>query len=98
MAAFLICLFIYAGSVFVAALSLVSAVRSGDAAEVMAVRICRASGIRSSTSHNFWSALRTGNDPVVPGLAPDAPGPPDVPPKQRAVAILLPAITSWCII
>jgi hypothetical protein len=66
-AAFLICLFIYAGSVFVAALSLVSAVRSGDAAEVMAVRICRASGIRSSTSHNFWSALRTGNDPGRPG-------------------------------
>jgi Protein of unknown function (DUF2939) len=35
-AAFLICLFIYAGSAFVSVLGLVSAVRSGEAAEVMA--------------------------------------------------------------
>lgn len=34
--AFLICLLAYAGSAFVSALSLVSAVRSGDAAEIMA--------------------------------------------------------------
>jgi hypothetical protein len=36
LAAFLICLFIYAGSAFVSVLGLVSAVRSGDAAQVMA--------------------------------------------------------------
>ncbi|MGY4428486.1 hypothetical protein ACVWWO_000963 [Bradyrhizobium sp. F1.13.1] len=35
-AAFLICLFMYAGSAFPSVLGLVSAVRSGDAAEVMA--------------------------------------------------------------
>ncbi|MCK1300482.1 MULTISPECIES: DUF2939 domain-containing protein, partial [unclassified Bradyrhizobium] len=36
LAAFLICLFIYAGSAFVSVLGLVSAVRSADAAQVMA--------------------------------------------------------------
>ncbi|MCK1343288.1 DUF2939 domain-containing protein [Bradyrhizobium sp. 193] len=35
LAAFLICLFIYAGSAFVSVLGLVSAVRSADAAQVI---------------------------------------------------------------